>query len=489
MTEVKGYVTYEDFGAKGDGITDDMPSIVACHEYANLHGLEVRGDDGANYYIGGKNITAVIKTNVNWGKAKFTIDDREIENRGQNCFWISSDSKTFTPNILSLKKGQKKVDLGIGGSYFVSVFDDTRRVYIRKGLNMDNGRAASDCFVVCEDGTVVGDINWNYERITSAVAISTDDKPIVIEGGIFTTIANCAPSFYNYHSRNIRINRSHVTVKDITYYVTGEGDHGAPYSGFLSIDNCYDVVLKDCLLTPHFTYRTESKIPGEYVSMGTYSINISAAVDIKLLNINQTIDITDNRYWGLMGTNFSKKFYMENCEISRYDAHMGVTDCVIKNCKLGYMGTNLIGFGECVIENTTFCSSRTVSLRSDYGSTFCGKLIMRNCRWIPLGAKDGRVFEAIQARNSGTHDFGYTCYMPREIVIDGLLIEDEHINAEDLSYCILPEYDSAYEEGRPYEYQTAEKVTVRGVYAKSGRRVVLCRNEKLYPHITDYDMQ
>ena len=35
------FVTYEDFGAVGDGVTDDSDAIVSTHEYANANGLSV----------------------------------------------------------------------------------------------------------------------------------------------------------------------------------------------------------------------------------------------------------------------------------------------------------------------------------------------------------------------------------------------------------------------------------------------------------------
>ena len=35
------YVTYEEFGAVGDGKTDDFAAIVKAHEYANSNGLSV----------------------------------------------------------------------------------------------------------------------------------------------------------------------------------------------------------------------------------------------------------------------------------------------------------------------------------------------------------------------------------------------------------------------------------------------------------------
>src|SRR5680860_1411838 len=49
-----GYVRYSDFGAKGDGKTDDIDAIAAAHAIANQEGLSVKADKGAIYYIGGK---------------------------------------------------------------------------------------------------------------------------------------------------------------------------------------------------------------------------------------------------------------------------------------------------------------------------------------------------------------------------------------------------------------------------------------------------
>lgn len=47
-----GIVSYSDFGAKGDGRTDDMEAIAAAHSFANQHSLKVKADDTATYYIG-----------------------------------------------------------------------------------------------------------------------------------------------------------------------------------------------------------------------------------------------------------------------------------------------------------------------------------------------------------------------------------------------------------------------------------------------------
>jgi hypothetical protein len=45
----KNYLTYEEFGAKGDGVTDDFAAIIACHEEANKTGTPVKARNGAKY--------------------------------------------------------------------------------------------------------------------------------------------------------------------------------------------------------------------------------------------------------------------------------------------------------------------------------------------------------------------------------------------------------------------------------------------------------
>ena len=81
----KNAVYYEDFGAVGDGVTDDFAAIYKAHEYANEHKLPVYGTSGKTYYIfdttcgrGENPMAAVIKTDVDWRGAHFIIDDTKI---------------------------------------------------------------------------------------------------------------------------------------------------------------------------------------------------------------------------------------------------------------------------------------------------------------------------------------------------------------------------------------------------------------------------
>ena len=77
-------VYYEDFGAVGDGVTDDFAAIFKAHEYANEHKLPVYGTPGKTYYIYDTAMgaewgqPAIIKTPVDWRGAEFIIDDRNM---------------------------------------------------------------------------------------------------------------------------------------------------------------------------------------------------------------------------------------------------------------------------------------------------------------------------------------------------------------------------------------------------------------------------
>lgn len=480
MSCLEKFVTYEQFGANGDGKTDDMPAIVACHDYANEHGLEVYAKDDATYYIGGKDISAKIMTSTHFGKAKFIIDDIELENRRTWCFIASSAYEKFDIDIRSLEKNQKHIDFPHEGKVYVRVTNSNRRMFIRKGNNANSGADCSDTFVVDESGNILHGINWNYDTVTSAYAFRVDDEPIVIEGGIFTTVANqhkCEK--YDSYARGFYVARSNVTFRNITHYIEGEGEFGAPYSGFIAAGECYNTLIENCVFTPHKTYKMPSKIPGALVNMGTYELGFTASLSLTLRGITQTRDILDSTYWGLMGSNYSKNFVIEDCVISRFDAHCGVTNSVIRNCTFGHAGFNLIGFGEMLIENVTIIRHESfINLRADYGCFFDGKVIIRNCTWKPSGEKY-RVFTAY---NVGDHDFGYKCMMP-EIIIDGLYIDDSGCTDTRNDVVLFANYDPDFKEGKPFPYYSCEKLTANGVKTKSGRPVIVCEDEKLYPHV------
>src|SRR5688572_2204073 len=73
------FVTYEAFGAIGDGVADDLAAICDAHAYANQHNLSVRAKPDATYHLGGRALTARIATDTDWNTSRFIIDDTQVE--------------------------------------------------------------------------------------------------------------------------------------------------------------------------------------------------------------------------------------------------------------------------------------------------------------------------------------------------------------------------------------------------------------------------
>lgn len=482
-----GMVRYSDFGARGDGKTDDMNAIAAAHAFANQKGLSVRADDEATYYIGGEERTAVIRTDTDFGTAAFIIDDTRVQNRNAPVFTVSSGLLPFTPgSISSLKRNQEKINATLPAPCLISVTNAHVKRYIRFGLNQNNGSPQTDIFVADRDGKVDmhAPIIWDFDQITGITALPIDRDTLHITGGRFTTIANEAASNYTYYSRNIAIRRSNVIVDRLEHRVTGEGDHGAPYGGFINISDYAYVTVKNSILTGHKTYSTIGAA-GKPVSMGTYDISVNRALNISFVNCSQTNDINDRTYWGIFGSNYCKNLLYDKCTLSRFDAHMGVANATIRNSTLGHMGINAIGSGTLTVEHSTINGRTLINLRSDYGSTWQGEFFIRNCVFVPEGGKPASA-ALIGGSYSGEHDFGYTCYMPERITIENLRINDADHPEDYRGPAIFSNFnpqmtDDSYREKFPY-VKTRE-VILKNVTTASGKSIRISDNPFMFKDV------
>jgi len=479
-----GWVRYSDFGAKGDGKTDDIAAIAATHTFANKHNLTVKGDDKATYYIGGRKHTVNIQTDTDFGNAAFIIDDTNVADRNAHVFSVNSAKQSYKlKNVASLKKNQDKLNVSLSGTCVVTVTDSNVKRYIRYGPNQNSGSPQTDVFIVDENGNVDKNtpILWDFDQITEFTVIPVDETRLTITGGKFTTIANREDSKYNYYARGIAIRRSNVVVDGLEHYIIEEGDHGAPYGGFINIANCSNVNVRNTILTGHKVYRTIGSA-GTPVSMGTYDININKALNITFENCSQSNDIHNAAYWGILGSNYCKNLVYDHCTFSRFDAHMGVANATVRNSTLGHQGINAIGCGVFVVENSTISATNLINLRSDYGSTWEGEFFIRNCVFVPRSVKSGNV-NLIGGFNSGQHDFGYTCYMPERITIENLKIDDAGYPAGYKGPAIFSDFnlemkDESYVEKFPYII--TKEVVLKNVTSESGLPLRISDNTYMF---------
>ncbi len=468
--EDKKYVTYADFGAVGDGVTDDFAAIYRAHEYANANGLPVVTGDGKTYYIhdtliDGEARSAIIKTDVDWGTSKFIIDDTDIsgfdgtKRNSIHIFVISSDYEQLTitdPEVLakigSIGEGTKKINLALGYPALVVIYNENERVFKRYGasyIKTGGHKGASKNEILLVDGE--GNIDestpfmFNYAGLTKIEVIRADVKPITVKGGEFTTLASRVDArnpetglMAPYILRGLLVNRSNTTVLAVKHYMKNEvttyehrdlNMRGAHYYGFYAVNYANDVLIQNCVLTGRRYYRIS----------GTYEFSAKRVNKIKLVGCIQSnffVTAEDGsqvcsmsrspltntlRYWGAGESDFCKNMEYIDSVISRFDAHQGLYNGKIINCKMNFM--ELTGKGELYIENLEWYSYSTNALncmaylRGDYGSTWNGTITFKNCT-AHFSPGDAYVF----CHGYVNWDYGNESHFPN-LIIDNLRVK------------------------------------------------------------------
>ena len=435
-------VYYKDFGAVGDGVTDDFMAIKSAHDFANEDGYVVHADPDATYYFGngsGKN-TIYIKSDTYWYGCKFIFDDSDIEpgsgEYATSIFTIASSHKTtgFSGSgmpFTSLKEGDTRVDYAPGYRAMLILTNQSVKHFIRYGPNQDSGAYQTELIMIDKDGNIDPStpVQWTYDEITSIVVINVEDKPITIDGGgqngrrtVVETIFNGAPSQYTYYKRNIFINRSNATIKNIRHIITGQipesqGGTGAPYHGFTEVSRCEKSNIDNFIFQMPQNYNTIGSA-GTSVGMGTYEMSATYSNEILWSNCTQSNFFEPDgsvKYHGLMGTNYCKNLTFDNMFVCSFDAHKGTYNATLKNSTCEHI--NFIGEGTITLENMTIYTdgaNSAIVLRDDYGSTWQGDLVIDGLDLRYSTARKRSTISLIKAVWYD-HDFGYQTYLPENI--------------------------------------------------------------------------
>ena len=488
------FVSYEKFGAKGDGKTDDQLAIAAAHDFANAAWLPVKAKNNAKYRIGGGNRVITIMTDTDFGNAQFIIDDTKVKKISQPIFAVKSGKKSYKlKDLTSLYRNQNKLPVQLKSDSLLVLINNNVKRFIRYGANANNGMGQTDVLIVRKDGTVSKDtpLVWDFEKITSCTVYPIDEKQLVIKGGIFTTIANQEPGTHKYFARNIKITRSNVLISNITHKVIEpDKPHSFPYAGFISISDSCNITVQDCVFSGRKVYKTV-KPNSKSTTTGTYDISLGRSANIKFINCSQANNMLDSALWGVMGSNYCKNLEYDRCKLSRFDAHCGVYNATIKNSTIGRGGISVTGYGTLRVENSTVYARNFISLRPDYGSFWRGNIVIRNSTFIP--AAGGKISTAaiIYGNYADQHNFGYTCYMPENVLVENLNVRDGNHTPKYKGISVFSEFNKNTANDRKYkEHYPAVKpkqITVRGIKSASGKYTSLSPNKYLFKGVKFVD--
>ena len=562
QTEVVSRVYYSDFGAVGDGKTDDFKAILDTHLFANDGGQKVMGDYGAKYYIGDTFDREIpVRTDTDFNTATFIINDKgdtAYENRNLGFFQIAREYSQVNYNKAQIEElcgAGHTISLTdrelpwitplLDGKSLVRVINGNHRDFIRHGANENSGSTRRDTYVINPDGTLEEDvpIAFEFTEITKIEVNRVDDNPITIENGFFEhlcceTVAktNFAVKYHAYY-RGIKIYRPNTTLKNIKHTMKeeptlnvfgtkdkmgdtkvgastyGTRDESYPYYGFFYVQQTYNTHIQDCIIDGHTTYYEDKPFTASTGSVpnpvpaGSYDLIVENSSRTYLKNVvqqdNEYTGLGDQRYWGIMSSNFNKNIHFEDCKINRYDAHQGFWNATLKNTTIGH-SFNVVGGGYLYCENVTkITGSAFISHRGDYGATFDGDITLINCEHVAMRsyysnqATPGKedydnlydssviISSGFSTSNSGAvvyktdsngntvkdengepiiekegrywyWDFGYTCYMPRNIILDNFK------SGAKTAYVFNQLPDIVFGD-IPNQYQLTESITYRNM--------------------------
>ena len=406
------WISYHDFGVAADGVVDDYDKIYFAHTYANKKNIKIRSGEGT-FNVGQHNKPIPVKTDVDWTGATFIVDDSGIDPtlhssiRTSHIFNFVSDYSYLTytaTNSTALNKlpddlgvGTKNIGFAPGFKALVIFKNDNQYAYNRYGTHGSTGVIQRELVVVDADGNIIEDTELllDFTGVTSMAVYRIDDEPIVVTGGTFRTIANQAPPVYTSYARGLYFNRANVTIRDTVHTIEGEGETGAPYSGFIYYKYTNNLRCENLTLQGHKSYQDYYEDGTVKSTMGTYDIGGSDSSGIYFYNCvqsnfyrkdNSGLPNPEKTFWGIMGTNYCKNMTYDGCTLTRLDAHAGVYNVNIINSNIAFI--KLTGGGVANIINTTVHASAGnsafVQLRSDYGSTWRGDINIKDCTFKNL---------------------------------------------------------------------------------------------------------
>ena len=474
---------YSDYGAVGDGVTNDIEAIRRAHEAANsfadlFPGFNVLAVSGkGTFYIGKpeKDYAIDVYTSADWNGAHFIIDDTVVDidgaDRGiakQPIFLLTGDSNSardfeFSKTV-SVKSGAANIGIAPGRPLMIKLTNTTVRHYIRQGINENSGAYQTEVILIDEYGNIdpTTPVEWDYntgakcsdnckprdvnsdnkcdvckKSITNSVtayAYTVTDTPITISGldkdGNINckwetrTNSNVSLETYNQYSRNILVSRSNTTVEGIDRIFVEDDTNSTPrqtYAAYVNVSLAYNTVIKDMLVNQHIShYQTNGALLGSYEFGGNSSINTSW-INCKIKNFfNSNGTVT---YRGMFGSNYMRNSYLKGCVLTSFDSHSGAYNVTIEDSTFEHI--NYVGGGQVIMKNVTVYvdgGQGACILRQDYGSMWKGDLYMDGLT-LRHAASYGRSYIDIVKSFYTNWYFGYTSHLPGKIYVNNVKIE------------------------------------------------------------------
>lgn len=372
-TNKKIGVSYEDFGAILDGVTDDTEAIQQCHAYANLHGLPV------------------VQRN-----SKFVLND-EVEVRTSTDLSGSTVYSTWVDNSIGEKR--ENTLYKIKGNDLIDITSQVSQIDFKKGAtkipsmhNIPNGTI----IIKTNDIDMVREIQndgrrFNVYKSESNIKASKDKLtyPLLFDYSNSTDFKVYLREFENkltFISPNLEIEscklkslysieRNNVDVIDGKVYEVGVAvtDIEPPiYTvGYIENSSFINITGLECERIGRERDIRLGDSSNGYLLLFQFS---------SMLRVN---GVKNSNGWVGVDGNYYRDLLVENSQILSVDSHAHCYDIIVRNSTI-FSQVRIHGGGLLLVENCEFPYQHDLTscilTRNDYASEFDGTIRIINCR-------------------------------------------------------------------------------------------------------------
>ena len=133
------------------------------------------------------------------------------------------------------------------------VYNEEEKQYIRSGYNKDEGQGKTDIFNIDDEGNVLNEIQWDFNKITQIILVPIPKEELTLQNA--TIITRLPYDNYEqesgYFNRSITCNRSNTVIKNVKHQVDDIEKIGGPYYGFIRLSYVTNIKLKSMILYTH----------------------------------------------------------------------------------------------------------------------------------------------------------------------------------------------------------------------------------------------